>query len=75
MKRELVRARRNIYVSRAISRLKGKSSEYREFLEIFSSKYDEKTVKATLRDLYTFNREIKDIKSLTVALIRKNYHL
>ncbi len=75
MERELVRARRNIYVSKAISKLRGKSSEYKDFLEMFSSKYDEETVKATLRELYTFNREIKDIKSLTVALIKRNYHL
>jgi hypothetical protein len=75
MKKELVKARRNIYVSRAISKLNRKSFEYKEFLEIFSKKYNQESVKATLRELYTFNREIEDIKRLTVALIMKNYSL
>jgi hypothetical protein len=75
MEKELVKARRNIYVSRAISKLNRKSFEYKEFLEIFSKKYNQESVKATLRELYTFNREIEDIKRLTVALIMKNYSL
>jgi len=75
MEKELVRARRNIHVARAISKLSKKSFEYKEFLDIFSHKYREENVKAALRDLYKFNREIKDIKGLTAALIIKNYHL
>lgn len=75
MEKELVNARRNIYVSRAISKLEGQSLEYKNFLEIFSEKYNKESVKATLRELYTFNREIEDIKRLTAALIMKNYSL
>jgi len=75
MEKELVRAKRNIHVARAISKLNKKTFEYKEFLEIFSHKYREENIKAALRDLYKFNREIKDIKGLTAALIIKNYHL
>jgi len=75
MENELVKARKNIYVSKAISKLNKKSMEYKEFLEIFSHKYREENVKAALRDLYRFDHEIKDIKGLTAALIIKNYHL
>jgi len=75
MEKELVKAKRNIYVSRAISKLNKKSREYKNFLEILSHKYREENVKAALRDLYNFNREIKDIKGLTAALIIRNYHL
>jgi len=73
--KDLRKARKNIHVSRALSRLKGSSWEYLQFLEIFSHKYTPDTVKAALRDLYNFNCEIKDIKGLTAALIRKNYNL
>jgi len=75
MEKELVKVRRNIYVSRAISKLNEKSLEYKEFLEIFEHKYTQESVKAALRELYMFNREIKDIKGLIAALIIKNYHL
>ncbi|GLI54728.1 hypothetical protein PM10SUCC1_02430 [Propionigenium maris DSM 9537] len=73
--KDLNKVRKNIHVSRAISKLRGTSYEYMQFLEIFSHKYDSDIVKAALRDLYFFNREIKDIKGLTAALIRKNYNL
>ncbi len=73
--KDLNRVRKNIHVSRAISKLRGTSHEYLQFLEIFSHKYTPDIVKAALRDLYFFNREIKDIKGLTAALIRKNYNL
>jgi len=73
--KDLKKARKNIHVSKALSRLKGSSHEYLQFLEIFSHKYQEENIKAALRDLYFFNREIKDIKGLTAALIRKNYNL
>ncbi|GLI56988.1 hypothetical protein PM10SUCC1_25020 [Propionigenium maris DSM 9537] len=75
MEKEFARARKNIYVSRAISKLQEKSQEYINFLEIFEHKYTQEAVKAALRELYMFNREIKDIKGLTAALIIKNYHL
>lgn len=73
--KDLNKVRRNIHVSRAISKLKGTSYEYLQFLEIFSYKYNSDIVKAALRDLYNYNCEIKDIKGLTAALIRKNYNL
>ncbi len=75
LEKALNRARKNIYVSRAVSRLKMGTREYLEYLRIFSHKYREENVKAALKDLYFFNREIKDIKGLTAALIRKNYNL
>ncbi len=75
MEKEFVKARKNIHVSRAISKLQEKSYEFKEFLEIFEHKYTQEAVKAALRELYMFNREIKDIKGLTAALIIKNYHL
>lgn len=75
VEKELAKARKNIHVSRAISKLREKSYEYKNFLEIFAHKYTHEAVKAALRDLYMFNQEIKDIKGLTAALIIKNYHL
>ncbi len=75
MEKEFARARKNIHVSRAISKLQEKSIEFKNFLEIFEHKYTQEAVKAALRELYMFNREIKDIKGLTAALIIKNYHL
>ncbi|GLI57334.1 hypothetical protein PM10SUCC1_28480 [Propionigenium maris DSM 9537] len=75
LEKALNRARKNIYVSKAVSRLKRGTWEYLEYLRIFSHKYREENVKAALRDLYSFNREIKDIKGLTAALVRKNYNL
>lgn len=75
MERELAKVRKNIHVSKAISKLQEKSYEYINFLENFEHKYTQEAVKAALRELYMFNREIKDIKGLTAALIIKNYHL
>ena len=74
MEKELVRAKKNIHVSIAISKL-GNPGEYMEFLNIFKHKYGEDTVKAALKELYMFNREIKDIKGLTAALVIKNHNL
>ena len=75
MEKALVKAKRNIYVSKAISKLSDKNIEYKRFLEILSHKYREENVKTALRELYSFNSEIKDLKGLTAALIIKNYHL
>ncbi len=69
--KEVWKAMKNIYVSRAISKLEKKSSEFKELLEIFSYKYGEESVKAALRELYSINKEVKDIKGLTISLIVK----
>ncbi len=74
-KRYLGSLLKNIYVSKSISKLDGKSQEYLNFLEVFSNKYNPETVKAALRELYNINREIEDIKRLTAALIMKNYSI
>ena len=73
--RELSRALKNIHVSRAISSLPYKSSEYIDFLEIFTHKYGIDTVKAALNELYYYKYNIADIKRLTAAKIIKNYSI
>ena len=59
MERELAKVRKNIYVSRAISKLEEKSQEYINFLEIFEHKYTQEAVKAALRELYMLTAKLK----------------
>ncbi len=72
-KREVTKAMRNIYVSRAISKLKGKSGEFISFLEMFSNKYSEESVKRALKDLYYCTAEVADIKALAASKTVKYY--
>ena len=73
--KDLQNAIKNIYVSKAISRLEGGSSGYLDFLYRISRRYSPDTVKAALKELYIFNKEIEDIERLTAALIIKNYNI
>jgi hypothetical protein len=73
--RELSIALKNVHVSRAVSSLPYKSSEYNDFLEIFTHKYGIDTVKAALNELYHYKYNIADIKRLTAAKIIKNYSI
>ncbi len=74
MKEAMDYARRNIHVSRAISKLDGKSSEYLDYLDIFSRKYGKDKVEKALKQLYKFNHEILDIKGLTAVMVISNYN-
>jgi hypothetical protein len=73
--REVSKAIRNIHVSKAISKIEGKSQGYLIFLGKFAHKYGESAIKAALEELYTYNREIYSIERLTVATIMKYSHL
>ena len=73
-RKEVSRVMKNIFVSRAISKLTGRSQDYINFLEIFSHKYTPEIVRAALKELYHFNGEIKDIERITAALIIKHSH-
>jgi hypothetical protein len=73
--KEVRKSLRNIHVSKAVSKLNGKSREYLDFLEMFSRKYGRTAVETALEELYTYNREIYSIERLTVAIIMKHSHL
>jgi len=74
-RKDVSKVMKNIYVSRAISKLEGRSQEYINFLEIFSHKHSPEVVRAALKELYTFNGEIKDIERITAAMVIKHSHL
>lgn len=71
---EVTKAMRNVHVSKAVSKLEGKSQGYIDFLGIFTHRYGENAIKAALEELYSFNKEIYEIKRLTVATIMKHSH-
>ncbi len=72
-KKELTKAMRNIYVSRSVSKLKGKSSEFNKFIGMLSNKYSEVSVRRALKDLYYCTSDITDIKALTISKAAR-YH-
>lgn len=70
--KELNLAKKNIYVSKAISRLPGKTGEFLEHLLLFEKKYGDAPVKKSLKSIYkNSTKEIIDIKKLTAAIIIK----
>jgi len=73
--KEVRKSMRNIHISKAVSKLDGKSREYLDFLEIFAHKYGRTAVETALEELYTYNSEIYDIERITVATIMKHSHL
>lgn len=71
---ELKKAMRNIYISKAISKYKNKSTGYREFLDIMVGKYSLEGVKKALNHLYyKTHKELKDVKTMTAHLVMR-YH-
>lgn len=74
--KELNLAKKNMYVSKAISRLPGKTGGFREYLLSFERKYGNTPVKNSLRNLYrNSTKEIVDLKTLIAALIIKESKL
>lgn len=74
--KELNLAKKNIYVSQAISRLSGKTGGFREYLLYFERKYGDAPVKSSLRNLYrNSTKEIVDLKILVAVLIIKESKL
>lgn len=74
--KELTLAKKNIYVSKAISRLPGKTGGFREYLLSFERKNGDTPVKKSLRNIYkNSTKEIIDLKTLIVTLIIKESKL
>ncbi|MCJ8343016.1 MAG: hypothetical protein MJH09_09265 [Cetobacterium sp.] len=71
--KELTLAKRNIYVSKAISRLPGKTGGFREILLSVERKYGDAPEKSSLRE--THQRKIVDLKTLIAASIIKESKL
>ena len=66
-KKEIDLAKRSIHVSRAISKLPGRSAELEETARILANRYTQYDVKETLKNMYRYNREIPDIKKKLIA--------
>lgn len=66
-KKEIDLARKNIHVSRAISKLPGRSSEFEETARILANRYTQYDVKETIKNLYKHNKEISDIKKKLIT--------
>lgn len=73
--REINKLRKNIYVSRAISKLPFKTGEFADILRVFSNKYSEYDVKETCKQLYNYNKEIPDLRNLVAAYTVKNFKM
>lgn len=66
-KKEINLARKNIHVSKAISKLHGRSDELEETARILANRYTQYDVKETIKNLYKYNKEIPDIKKKLIA--------
>lgn len=71
--KEINKLKKNIYISRAISKLPFKTREFADILRVFSNKYSEYDVKEACKQLYNYNREIPDLRNLVAAYTVKNF--
>ena len=74
--KEIEKAKKNIFISKGISALPGKTGAYREYITHFGIKYGENVVREALKKMYiSIKKEAPDIKGLTAAYIIKESKL
>lgn len=74
--KEIEKAKKNIFISKGITKLPGKTGAYREYITYFGIKYGENVVREALKKMYnSVKREVPDIKGLTAAYIIKESKL
>lgn len=71
--KEIAKLKRNIHISKAISKLPFKVNEFADILRIFANKYSEYDVKEACKQLYNYNRDIPDLKNLVAAYTVKSF--
>ena len=71
--REIEKIKKNIHISRAVSKLPFKTQSLRDILRMLSSKYSEHDVKEACKNICSYNRDIPDIKNLIAAYTVKSF--
>lgn len=71
--KEIIFAKKNIYVSRAISKLEEKTSDFERTARDCARKYTEHDVRQGIKALYYTKGEIKDINQRLVSETIKSY--
>lgn len=71
--KEITFAKKNIYVSRAISKLENKSSDFERIARDCARKYTEYDVRQGIKALYHTKGEVKDINQRLVSETIKSY--
>ncbi|MEG0235498.1 MAG: hypothetical protein RR523_01700 [Cetobacterium sp.] len=68
--KEIEKIKKNIYISKGISKFPGKTGAYREYITYFGIKYGENVVREALIKMYnSVKKDVPDIKGLTAAYI------
>lgn len=74
--KEIEKVKKNIFISKGIAKLPGKTGAYREYITYFGIKYGENVVREALKKMYnSVRKEVPDIKGLTAAYIIKESKL
>lgn len=65
--KEISYAKKSIWVSKAVSALPGKTEELEELARVLANRYTQYDVKVCLKALYSYNKEIPDIKKKLIG--------